>query len=74
MINNITWGAIVARRLHLNGISGDLFGGISATRVANYLGVPIHENDIELPPTYLDYNAMVAISFLRGVNSPSSTD
>ena len=35
-------GAIVARRLHLNGISGDLFGGIYANRVANYLNVPIH--------------------------------
>ena len=32
-------GAIVARRLHNNGISGDLFGGIYATRVANYLGI-----------------------------------
>ena len=38
-------GAIVAQRLHLNGTSGDLFGGIYATRVANYLDVPIHEND-----------------------------
>ena len=33
-------GAIVARRLHNNGISRDLFGGIYATRVANYLGIP----------------------------------
>ena len=32
-------GPIVARRLHNNGISGDLFGGIYATRVANYLGI-----------------------------------
>ena len=54
MINNITWGTIVARRLHLNGTSGDLFGGIYATHVANYLDVPIHENDMELPPAYLD--------------------
>ena len=36
-------GAIVARRLHLYSLSGDLFGGIYATRVANYLEVPIHE-------------------------------
>ena len=36
-------GAIVARRLHHNSISGDLFGGIYATRVANYLGVPYME-------------------------------
>ena len=33
-------GAIVAQRLDHNGISGDLFGGIYATRVANYLDVP----------------------------------
>ena len=52
-------GAIVAWRLHLNGLSGDLFGGIYATRVANFLEIPIHENDMELAPTYLDYNAMV---------------
>ena len=58
-------GAIVARRLHLNGTSGDLFGGIYATRVANYLDVPIHENDIRLPPAYLDYNAMIRHQFVE---------
>ena len=58
-------GAIVARRLHLNGTSGDLFGGIYATRVANYLDVPIHENDKELPHAYLDYNAMVHHQFVE---------
>ena len=65
MINNITWGTIVARRLHLNGTSGDLFGGIYTTRVANYLYVPIHRNDLELPPAYLDYNAMVRHQFVE---------
>ena len=58
-------GAIVARRLHNNGLDGDLFGGIYATRVANYLGIPIHENDTELPPACLDYNAMVNHHFLE---------
>ena len=58
-------GAIVACRLHHNSISGDLFGGIYATRVANYLDIPIHGNDIELPPTYLDYDAMVRHQFLE---------
>ena len=58
-------GAIVPRRLHLNGRSGDLFAGIYATRVANYLDVPIHENDMELPPAYLDYSAMVRHQFLE---------
>ena len=52
-------GAIVARRLHLNSLAGDLFGEIYATRVANFLDIPIRGDDIELPPTYLDYNAMV---------------
>ena len=70
MINNITWGAIVARRLHLNGISGDLFGGIYATRVANFLEIPIHENDMELPPAYLDYDAMVRHQFIERNEQP----
>ena len=52
-------GAIVARRLHLNSLSGDLFGGIYATRLANFLDIPICGNDIDLPPASLDYNAMV---------------
>ena len=58
-------GAIVAHRLHNNGLVGDLFGGIYATHVANYLGIPVHENDRELPPAYLDYNAMVNHHFLE---------
>ena len=58
-------GAIVARRLHLNAKDGDLFGGIYATRLANYLGVSIRGNDIELPPAFLDYNAMVRYQFLE---------
>ena len=33
-------GAIIARRLHLNAKDGDLFGGIYATRLANFLGYP----------------------------------
>ena len=57
-------GAIVARRLHNNGISGDLFGGIYATRVANYLGIAPREEDVELLPAYLDYDAMVKHHFL----------
>ena len=52
-------GAIVARRLHNNRFNGDFFGGIYATRLADFLGVTIRDDDIELPPTYLDFNAMV---------------
>ena len=51
--------------LHHNGTSGDLFGGIYATRVANYLDVPIRRNDLELPPAYLDYNTMVRHQFVE---------
>ena len=58
-------GAIVARRLHNNGRAGDLFGGIYATRVANYLGIAPREGDMMLPPAYLDYDAMVNHHFLR---------
>ena len=57
-------GAIVSRRLHLNRFNGDFFGGIYATRLADYLGIPVHENDRELPPAYLDYNAMVNHHFI----------
>ena len=58
-------GAIVARRLHKNGRAGDLFGGIYATRVANDLAIAPREGDVMLPPTYLDYDAMVKHHFLK---------
>ena len=58
-------GAIIARRLHLNAKDGDLFGGIYAIHLANYLGIPIRGNGIELPPAFLDYNAMVCYQFLE---------
>ena len=62
-------GAIVARRLHHNRFNGDFFGGIYATRLANFLGVDIREDDIELPPTYLDFNAMVHHQFVERTES-----
>ena len=58
-------GAIVARRLHNNRFNGDFFSGIYATRLANFLGVTIREDDIELPPAYLDYEAMVRHRFVE---------
>ena len=63
-------GAIVARRLHLNRFNGDFFGGIYATRIANFLGIAIREDDIELPPAYLDFNAMVHHQFVERNESP----
>ena len=58
-------GAIVARRLHHNRFNGDFFGGIYATRLADFLGVTIREDDIELSPAYLDYEAMVRRHFVE---------
>ena len=57
--------AIVACRLHNNRIHGDFFGGIYATRIANFLEIPICGHDIELPPSYLDYDAMVRHQFVE---------
>src|SRR6187399_168943 len=53
-------GAIAVRRLHHNGLHGDLFGVIYATRIALYLGVSVHMNDEPLPPAYLDCHAMTS--------------
>ena len=58
-------GAIIARRLHNNAKDGDFFGGIYATRLATYLGVPIRENDPQLPSALLDYDAMERYQFLE---------
>ena len=63
-------GAIVARRLHLNRFNGDFFGGIYATRLADFLGVTICDDDIELPPTYLDFNATVHHQFFERNEPP----
>ena len=51
--------------MHKNGRAGDLFGGIYATRVANYIGISPREGDMMLPPAYLDYDAMVQHHFLK---------
>ena len=42
-----------------------MFGGIYATRVANYLGIDPREGDMVLPPAYLDYDPMVKHHFLK---------
>ena len=36
-----------------------------ATHLANFLEVPIRENDMELPHAYLDFNAMVRHQFIE---------
>ena len=56
--------------MHLNRFNGDFFGGIYATRIANFLGIAIREDDIELPPAYLDFNAMVHHQFVERNESP----
>ena len=58
-------GAIVACRLQNNSRAGDLFGGIYATCVANYLGIAPREGGSMIPPVYLDYDAMANHHFLR---------
>ena len=63
-------GAIVARRLHNNSLNGDLFGGIYATRVANFLEIDIREGDMELPPSYLDFDSMVSHQFVERTEPP----
>ena len=47
-------GAIVARRLQNNSRKGDLFGGIYATCVANYLNIAPREGGMILPLVYFD--------------------
>ena len=69
-INLIIWEPLFARSLHLNRFNGDFFGGIYATRIANFLGIAIREDDIELPPAYLDFNAMVHHQFVERNESP----
>ena len=51
--------------LHNNRFNGDFFGGIYATCLADFLEIPICEDDIELPLAYLDYNAMVRHQFVE---------
>jgi len=63
-------GAIVARRLHQNRHSGDFFGGIYATRLANFLEIDIREGDMELPPSYLDFDSMVSHQFVERTEPP----
>ena len=63
-------GAIVARRLHHNRHNGDFFGGIYATRLANFLETDIREGDMELPPSYLDFDSMVSHHFVERNESP----
>ena len=54
--------------MHNNSIDGDFFGGIYVTYLADFLEIPIRGDDIELPPAYLDYNAMVRHQFVERNN------
>ena len=63
-------GAIVARRLHQNRHSGDFFGGIYATHLANFLDVDIREGDMELPSSYLDLDSMFSHQFIERTGPP----
>lgn len=51
--------AIIARRLSRNVGSGDIYGGIYATRLTAYFEIPIKFNtDYELPTSLLDFEVM----------------
>ena len=63
-------GAIVAHRLHHNRHNGDFFGGIYATCLAHFLEIDIREGDMELPPTYLDFDSMVSHQFVERTEPP----
>ena len=63
-------GAIVARRLHQNRHNRDFFGGIYATRLANFLEIDIREGDMELLPSYLNFDSMVSHHFVERNESP----
>ena len=58
-------GAIISRRLNKNANEGDFFDGIYATRIANFLGVPIHEGDPPLHTAFLDRIALTRYKFLE---------
>ena len=58
-------GAIIARRLSKNAGSGDVYGGIYATRLAAHFEIPIRLNeDHELPTSFLDFAAMQCHGFI----------
>ena len=63
-------GAIFACRLHNSRFNGVFFGGIYVTCLANFLDIPIRGYDIELPPIYLDYEAMVRHQFVERNEPP----
>ena len=58
-------GAIIARRLNNNASEGDFFGGVYATRLANFLGVSIRPQDPPLRTSYLDCVALTRYQFLE---------
>ena len=66
-------GAIIARSLNNNANEGDFFGGIYATRIANFLGVPIREGDPPLHTAFLDRVALTRYQFLERMMNPSYT-
>ena len=58
-------GAIIARRLNKNASEGDFFGGVYATRLANFPGVSIRPEDPPLHTAYLDRVALTRYQFLE---------
>ena len=57
-------GALITRRLSLNGEKGDVFGGIFASLVLERLGMAPHLDDFPLPFSRPDFAAMKRHEFI----------
>ena len=51
-------GALIARCLGMNGAKGPNYGGIFASLVIQHLDLPVRDDDLPLPFSCLDLNAM----------------
>ena len=58
-------GALITRRLSLNGERGATFGGIFASLVIEHLGLPVHPDDMTLTFSCLDLDAMKRRGFIN---------
>ena len=57
-------GALIARRLEFNGEKGPTFGGIFTSLFIEHLRLPIRDDDLPLPFSRLDIDAMKRHEFI----------
>ena len=67
-------GALIARRLAANGNKGDLFGGVYATLILEYLGRMPHPDDVPFPFVRFDLAAMKRHEFVTRAYEVGSLD